>query len=60
MVHLLRLRLPLRETYQMIETLLAATVIGQTIIGPNLIQTEYLTERDEVITIVETIQEVPN
>jgi len=43
----------------MIETLLAATVIGQVITGPNLLQTDYLTERDEVITIVETIQEVP-
>ena len=51
----------------MIETLLASTfatalsstLIGQVIIGPNLLQTDYLTERDEVITIVETIQEVP-
>ena len=44
----------------MIETLLASTIIGQVIIGPNALKTEYLTERDEVITIVETIQEVPN
>ena len=43
----------------MIETLLASTLIGQVIIGQNLLQTDYLTERDEVITIVETIQEVP-
>ena len=43
----------------MIETLLASFVIGQVIIGPNLLKTDYLTERDEVITIVETIQEVP-
>lgn len=43
----------------MIETLLAATIIGQSIIAPNVMQTEYLTERDEIITIVETIQEVP-
>ena len=51
----------------MIETLLASTfatalsstLIGHGIIGPNLLKTDYLTERDEVITIVETIQEVP-
>jgi len=43
----------------MIETLLAATIVGQVIIGPNLLQTDYLTERDEIITIVETIEEVP-
>jgi hypothetical protein len=43
----------------MIETLIASIIVGQSIIGPNTLQTEYLTERDEVITIVETIQEVP-
>jgi hypothetical protein len=43
----------------MIETLIASIIVGQVISGPNTLQTEYLTERDEVITIVETIQEVP-
>ena len=43
----------------MIETLIASIIVGQSIIGPNTLQTEYQTERDEVITIVETIQEVP-
>ena len=42
----------------MIELLLASAVIGQTIIGPNLIQTDYLTETHQVVTIQETIQEV--
>ena len=43
----------------MIELLLASTIVGQTIIGPNTIRTDYLTERDQIITITETIQEVP-
>jgi hypothetical protein len=46
------------EIKTMIETLLASLVVGQVIIGPNLLQTQYLTEREEIITIVETIQEV--
>ena len=44
----------------MIETLLASLIIGQVITGPNLIQTEYLTESNQVITVAEKIQEVPN
>ena len=44
----------------MIDILLASTVIGQVIVGPNQIQTQYLTERNQVITIVETIQETYN
>jgi len=39
----------------MIETLLAATIIGKVMIAPNQMQIEYLTERDEVITIVEEV-----
>jgi hypothetical protein len=44
----------------MIETLIASLIIGQSIIGPNLIQTEYLTESNQVITVVEKIQEISN
>jgi len=44
----------------MIETLLSSLIIGQVIIGPNVIKTDYLTDTQEVITITETIQEVPN
>jgi hypothetical protein len=43
----------------MIELLLASTIIGQTMIGPNTIRTDYLTETDYVITLTETIKEVP-
>lgn len=42
----------------MIEVLLASTIIGQVLTGPNVIQTEYLTETNQVITIQQTIQEV--
>jgi hypothetical protein len=42
----------------MIELFLASTIIGQTIIGPNVIQTNYLTESNQIITIQETIQEI--
>ena len=38
--------------------LLVATIVGQSIIGPNVIQTDYLTETNQIITIQETIQEV--
>ena len=38
---------------------LAAYIIGQMIVGPNQIQTDYLNEDHQVITVVETIQEVP-
>jgi hypothetical protein len=40
--------------------LLVATIVGQSIIGPNLMQTEYLTPNQQIITIQETIQEVPH
>lgn len=39
--------------------LLVATIVGQMIIGPNLIQTDYLTPEQEIITVVDSIQEVP-
>jgi hypothetical protein len=55
----LLLNLSLTETL-MIETLLASIIVGQVISGPNLIQTDYLTETNQVITVLETIQEVPN
>jgi hypothetical protein len=42
----------------MIELLISSIVVGQSIIGPNLIQTEYLTETNQIITIQETISEV--
>jgi hypothetical protein len=44
----------------MIELLIASTIVGQSIIGPNLIQTDYLTSNNQVITVQEVIQEVPN
>ena len=44
----------------MIDILLASTIIGQVVIGPNQIQTQYLTERDQIITVVESIQETYN
>jgi hypothetical protein len=44
----------------MIDVLLASTIIGQVVIGPNQIQTEYITDRNQVITIVESIQETYN
>jgi hypothetical protein len=44
----------------MIDVLLASTIIGQVVIGPNQIKTEYITDRNQVITIVETIQETFN
>jgi hypothetical protein len=40
--------------------LLVATIVGQSIIGPNVIQTDYLTETNQIITIQETISEVSN
>jgi hypothetical protein len=43
----------------MIELLLASTIVGQSIIGPNAIRTDYLTETDNIISIIETIKEVP-
>jgi hypothetical protein len=44
----------------MIDLLIASTIIGQSIIGPNLLQTDYLTPNNSVITIQETIQELPD
>jgi hypothetical protein len=44
----------------MIDILLASTIVGQVVVGPNQIQTQYLTERDQIITIVESIQETFN
>lgn len=41
----------------MIEVL-AAYIVGQMIIGPNTIQTEYLNEDKQIITVVEVIQEI--
>lgn len=43
----------------MIEVL-AAYVVGQIIIGPNLIQTDYLNEDKQIISVTEVIQEVPD
>ncbi len=43
----------------MIEVL-AAYMVGQMIVGPNIIQTDYLNENKEIITVTEVIQEVPN
>lgn len=44
----------------MIETLFASVIIGQSLIGPNVLQTDYLTNANQVITIQEVIQEVPD
>ena len=44
----------------MIELLIASTIVGQSIIGPNLLRTDYLTPADQIITIQETIQELPD
>jgi hypothetical protein len=41
-------------------TALSSTIIGQSIIGPNLLRTDYLTPTNQVITIQEVIQEDPN
>jgi hypothetical protein len=43
----------------MIELLAAAYIIGQVQVGPNLIQTDYLNEDKQLITITEVIEEVP-
>ena len=44
----------------MIELLISSTIVGQSIIGPNLLRTDYLTPADQIITIQETIQELPD
>ena len=41
-------------------TALSSTIVGQSLIGSNLLKTEYLTPNNQVITIQETISEDPN
>ena len=41
-------------------TALSSTIVGQSIVGPNLLRTDYLTPTNQIITIQETIQEVPD
>jgi hypothetical protein len=36
----------------------AAYMVGQMLIGPNLIQTDYLNEDHKIVTVVEVVQEV--
>ena len=43
----------------MIELLISSTIVGQSIIGPNLLRTDYLTDQNQIITIQETITELP-
>jgi hypothetical protein len=43
----------------MIEVL-AAYVVGMMQVAPNLIQTEYINEDKQIITVTEVIQEVSN
>jgi len=42
----------------MIESLLAAYIVGQVITGPNQITTDYLNEDNQIVTVIEPIQEV--
>ncbi len=44
----------------MIELLTSSLIVGQSLIGPNLLRTDYLTPTNQIITIQETIQEDPN
>ena len=44
----------------MFELIASSLIIGQSLIGPNLIQTDYLTSDNQVITIQETITETPD
>jgi hypothetical protein len=44
----------------MIETLIASVIVGQSLIGPNLLQTDYLTDTNQVITVQEKVQELPD
>jgi hypothetical protein len=44
----------------MFELLAAAYMIGQVQVGPNMIQTNYINEDKQIITVTEVIQEVPN
>ena len=43
----------------MFDLIAGAYIIGQVIVGPNMIQTEYINEDKQVLTITEVIQEVP-
>jgi hypothetical protein len=43
----------------MIEVL-AAYVVGMVQVAPNLIQTEYLNEDNNIVTVIEVIEETPN
>jgi len=43
----------------MIEFLVASLIVGQSQIGPNQLKTEYLDDNGEIITVIESIQEVP-
>jgi hypothetical protein len=43
----------------MIELLAAAYIIGQTQVGPNVLRTDYINEDNQIITVTEVIQEVP-
>jgi hypothetical protein len=40
-------------------TALSSTIVGQSLIGPNLLRTDYLTDQNQIITIQETITELP-
>jgi len=42
----------------MVESLLAAYIVGQVITGPNEITTNYLNEDNQVVTVIEPIQQV--
>jgi hypothetical protein len=44
----------------MIELLAAAYVIGQIQVGPNLLQTDYIDEDKNLITITEVVRDEPN
>jgi len=44
----------------MIELIAGAYIVGQTIVGPNLIRIDYLNEDKQIVTVTEVIQEAPN
>jgi hypothetical protein len=43
----------------MIELLAAAYVVGMVQVGPNMVQTQYMNEDHQIITVTEVIQETP-
>ena len=43
----------------MFDLIAGAYIIGQVIVGPNMIQTDYMNEDNKVVTVTEVIQEVP-